>query len=460
MIAGFEVGAVFKIINEASPALAKILKQVRELNPAIDKARENLATLGTGIGNIKLGAATDETAALATAWGDVAKNARAAQAAIGRASATAVRSGSAAAAAAGGGGGGGRGGGRRRLGGWLGGGGGQGTHVNAPNVPLAGGSHVRLGGGAPMAAAAMLGYGAYEAAQYDDAVVFMAQHAGVDLKDNRAKFRKMLEDATTSTGFGENDVSLAAQQELRMFGDTGGSNGVNVLPKMLRYAATEARLKRTSLEKSMSSLTGLAHMVQAYGEDDVDRLAPSFSALSVRSPMTLAQQERAFGYAVPILHSSMGIDPMQTMAASVALARAGITNTKAGTWVRQMMTNAMPGTNMMSKMLFKKHQGALAELGLVDDHGNPTWFTNGKPDMMNFLAHVAEDASQDRYQEACRGPARAGRDARRWRTGCTVRASRPPTDHRDVQRDAESGEHQPGPQLHDGLQRTVDGPGR
>jgi hypothetical protein len=46
MIAGFEVGAVFKIINEASPALAQILKQVRELNAVIDKARANLASIG------------------------------------------------------------------------------------------------------------------------------------------------------------------------------------------------------------------------------------------------------------------------------------------------------------------------------------------------------------------------------------------------------------------------------
>jgi hypothetical protein len=47
MITSFEVGAVFKIINQASPALTKILQQVRDLNIAIDKARTNLGTLGT-----------------------------------------------------------------------------------------------------------------------------------------------------------------------------------------------------------------------------------------------------------------------------------------------------------------------------------------------------------------------------------------------------------------------------
>jgi hypothetical protein len=38
MITSFEVGAVFRIVNEASPALRMILRQIRELNVAIDKA--------------------------------------------------------------------------------------------------------------------------------------------------------------------------------------------------------------------------------------------------------------------------------------------------------------------------------------------------------------------------------------------------------------------------------------
>ena len=42
MITSYEVGAVFKIVNEASPALTQILKQIRELNGVIEKARENL----------------------------------------------------------------------------------------------------------------------------------------------------------------------------------------------------------------------------------------------------------------------------------------------------------------------------------------------------------------------------------------------------------------------------------
>ena len=376
MITSFEVGAVFKIINQASPALAQILRQIREINLAVDNARKNLALINKPIG---IGAAIGETNRLAAAWRGVAANATAAQRAIRNASAAALPAGFA--------GGGGRGGPGRP--GWLRGGG----HISGPSAPIPGGGHVRFGGGA-MAGLGLAGFAVYQAAAYEDATVLMAQHAGREWKANGNGFGKILQDAGIQTGFGEHDISLAAQQELRMFGDTGGSNGVNVLPKMLRYAATEARLKGTSLEESMSSLTGLAHMLQRYGENDVDKIAPAFSALSTRNPMSLAQQERAFGYAVPLLHSSLGIDPFSIMAGSTALARAGITNTKGGTWLREMAVRAMPGTSLMSKVAFRKHEEALKAFGLIDEKHKPTWFTDGHGDFMKLLKIASDNAAR------------------------------------------------------------------
>jgi hypothetical protein len=46
MISSYTVGAVFKIIDQASPALVKILKQVRELSAAIEKTKANIASIG------------------------------------------------------------------------------------------------------------------------------------------------------------------------------------------------------------------------------------------------------------------------------------------------------------------------------------------------------------------------------------------------------------------------------
>jgi hypothetical protein len=76
---------------------------------------------------------------------------------------------------------------------------------------------------------------------------------------------------------------------------------------------------------------------------------------------------------------------MQSLLLGTALTRAGATSTKSGTWLREMALRAMPGTSMMSKMAYAKHEAALKEIGLSDAQGKPTWFTDGKPDLMKML---------------------------------------------------------------------------
>jgi hypothetical protein len=382
MITSFEVGAVFKIINEASPALTKILKQVRELNLAIDKAKESLATLSGSFSSIGLGSAVGETEGLAKAWGNVTKNAEEARLAIGRASRTAVRSqAGAAAASAGSGGGGGRGGGRQRLGSWLGGGG---AHVTGPGAPLPGGGHVRFGG-ASMAAVGLLGYAEYQAMEMEKAAYWLTYHAHEQQNEtNAAKYRKIIGDAMIDTGFDMNDTAEAATDEIRMFQATP-SGGLKTLPTMMRIAAKEALSKGSGLKESMASFVALAHMTGAYTDEDIEKLAPAFAALSTADPRSLTSMTRAAGYAVPLLHSSLDINPMTTLALGTALAGAGALNSKSGTWTREMVTRAMPGTSLMSKMAFKKHEAGLKQLGLVDDHDQPTWFTDGLPDPLKML---------------------------------------------------------------------------
>src|SRR5258705_9347184 len=99
MITSFEVGSIFKIIDQASPALRLILKQVRELNVALDRARASLTGLGKFAMPAGLTTAVGENAGLATAWGNVARNAGAAQRAIGAAPGVAARTALPAAAA-------------------------------------------------------------------------------------------------------------------------------------------------------------------------------------------------------------------------------------------------------------------------------------------------------------------------------------------------------------------------
>src|SRR5664279_3580432 len=102
-------------------------------------------------------------------------------------------------------------GGRHRPG-WLGGGG---AHIYSNGTPIPGGSHIRFGGGA-MAAAGLLGYGVYEAAEMEDAVWQLIYHSGGEQNDaNRAKFRKILQDSMAESGYGLHDIAESAKQEIR-----------------------------------------------------------------------------------------------------------------------------------------------------------------------------------------------------------------------------------------------------
>jgi hypothetical protein len=366
MIASLEVGAVFRIINEASPALVKILKQIRELNAVVEKAKINLAEIGK---MPSMTAAIGETDKLAKTWGDVAANAGAARLATNNAANQTRR---AMGNAAGAGGAGGTGGGRHgpRLGG---------LPLGGLGIPGAG--YIN----AAMAAAGLVGYGAYQAAELEDSVFQLLYHAGMQQNDaNRKTFRDILSNSVKSSGYGLHDISEAAKQEIRMFQGTPGG-GLDVLPEMLRAATVESRLKGESPEESMRALIGLAHMTKEYSPEAIRKLAPAFAFLSTANPSSLSSIERAAGYAVPLLQSGLEIDPMQSLLMGTALTRAGATNTKSGTWLREMALRAMPGTSMMSKLAFKKHEEALKAFGLVDDHDQPTWFENGKPDLLKML---------------------------------------------------------------------------
>lgn len=381
MITSFEVGAVFRIINRASPTLTAILRQVRVLNEAIDKARLNLAELSSGtLVTAGLSKAVSDTRALAVEWANVAKNAAMAQRAIGVASTATLRAGAAAAVPPAAAGLGGRGGGGRHRPGWLGGHG----HITGPYVPVPGGAHVGFTGGAA-AAAGLLGYGAYQAAEMQDAVFQLIYHAGLEQNaTNRARFRKILQDAMAESGYGLKDIAESAKQEIRMFQGTPGG-GLEVLPEMLRAATIESRLKGSSPEESMTALIGLAHMTKQYSPEAIKKLAPAFAFLSTANPGSLQSIERAAGYAVPLLQSGLEVDPMQTLLLGTAMTRAGATSTKSGTWLREMALRAMPGTSLMTKIMFKKHEAALKEVGLVDAKDQPTWFTDGKPDLLKML---------------------------------------------------------------------------
>lgn len=380
----FEVAAVFRIINEASPALTRILKQVRELSVAIDKARANLAEITKGVGTgTGLTSAIGETDRLAASWQNVAKSAGEARMAMTGASGAARSLPSVTS-----------GGGNRGIFRPGARGGGGGAHVGGPSFGMPGGGHVGFRGGA-MAAAGLFGYGVYQAAEMEDAIFQLNYHSGQEQNaGNSAKFRKVLQEAMATSGFGLRDIAAAAKQEIRMFQGTPGG-GLDVLPEMLRAATIESRLKGESPEESMKALIGLAHMTKQYSPEQIKKLAPAFAFLSTANPGSLSSIERAAGYAVPLLQSGLEIDPMQSLLLGTALTRAGATSTKSGTWLREMALRSMPGvTGIMTGTAFKKHEAALRAFGLVDNHDKPTWFSDGKPDLLKMLDIAGANAGR------------------------------------------------------------------
>src|SRR5205814_237792 len=118
------------------------------------------------------------------------------------------------------------------------------------------------------------GYGAYEAAEMEDMVWQLIYHSGSEYNpENRAKFRKILQDAMVSSGYGLKDIGEAARKEVMQMKGTPG-NGLDVLPEMLRAAAIESRLKGESPAQSMNAFLGLAHMTKQYDADAIKKLAP------------------------------------------------------------------------------------------------------------------------------------------------------------------------------------------
>ncbi|SIN82977.1 hypothetical protein SAMN05443247_00029 [Bradyrhizobium erythrophlei] len=372
MITGMEVGALFRLVDEVSPGLRKILESVRELNKAITLARDNLKGLGAAPG---LGAAIAETDSLAAAWRKVGESAAAAAKVVASSAASSARS-AAAAATSGATAAVGRGGGfRPGVGGaasYLPG------HVTGPSIPLPGKSHLNLGGTPAMVGAGIAGLSLYEAANMETDVHWLNYHLGrKDSTEANAQSQKLIEDTMKGTGLGLSEVGKSVTDIARIMRDTPGFDVVKESPRILRAALTEALSKGTTLDESVKSILGMTHMVQAYKPGEMEKLYQVFAYLSTANPAPLSQMEKTYSYAIPILRSGADIDPKEAMLLSTVLSTSGVTSSKAGTWLREFGVRAMPGN--------KEHNETLKQLGLLDENGKPTWFVNGKPSLVKAL---------------------------------------------------------------------------
>ncbi len=412
MMTAFEVAAVFGIKDEATTPLRRLAEQVRAFDKLVLDATKHLAalgevkfpglggefkalsdqietltkTFGAAIATIDSGitSATGEVRTFAAQWANVTREINATSAAmrgINLAGTPGLNP-------------------RARIPGPHGGGSSSGLHVSPLGVPLPGTHASVRGGNAAMIGAGAIAYGMYEEAELekDAARAVWIAHAG-NLPDvskqaaERKQYRDIIKDVAAKTGKSFKELSEAGLIEIRQGSGFSWEQRMAGMPGLLTTAAAEADIKGTSIHEAADSLVAFAHMLKVYDPIEMQKLYPGLSYLSIRSPATLKRITTSAGYHIPATTAGLEVDPIEEMILQTGLERAGIFNTKSGTWLREMALRALPPLEDKTKpAIYAQKMDALRELGLVDQAGKPTWFTGGKPDELKMLEIVAEHA--------------------------------------------------------------------
>ena len=400
MISSLEVGSVFRIEDLASPALKAITDQLALLNKEAESAKKLLTSISRtafqGL-DTRIGDVTKSVAGLGDAGAKAAeKMASSFDAATVTMTASLTKvarqleeMGVAGAAV---GGGGGLVGLRARGGGGHGGG----PHIRAPGVPLGGGFHGGLGGPVGIGAG-ILGFGVFEEMELEDKIATIFQTGGIaqkgPMKDDPRyqKIREQILSAYKMTGMPLHDIEEAVVQGTRLLSPLPMDQRLSTIGNVLTEAMVEGKLKEgTTVEEAMKAMVSLAHQGGKYGPEQIAEMAKHFAYLSTTTDASLPSTMRAAGYAVPILRIA-DFDQGQLLSMITAMQRAGIVNTKSGTWLDSLFERSFPGTSVMSRIAFEKHESALKTLGLVDANDKQTFLgPDGKPDVFKYMEILGE----------------------------------------------------------------------
>ncbi len=266
-----------------------------------------------------------------------------------------------------------------------------GPHFGRVGTEIPGG-HASLGGGPAMAAAGVIGYGVYEAAEMRDEVNRLMITGQVDAEKwgaTREQLGKLLMDSASLTAFSVKQVGEALSKSERAMSGLDVQTKMSVTKELIPYAAAEARLKETSLAESLQAMVGLSHMTGVYEPDKIKDLARKFSYVSLSTNSSLPQFEKTLSYSMPILRTGMGMDPDTIMALTAVSQNAGITSTKSGTWLRSFFQGSEPEVGDGEHA--KKHNAALRKMGLLNGHNMPTWKVTGADGKTDWNASVAKE---------------------------------------------------------------------
>jgi hypothetical protein len=266
-----------------------------------------------------------------------------------------------------------------------------GPHFGRVGAEIPGG-HASIGGGPGLAAAGILGFGVYEAAQMRDEIQRLMITGQVDPEkfgQTRDQFSKLMQDAASTTGFSVKEVGEALAKSERALAGVDVATKMDVTQALIPYAATEARLKGTGLAEALETMVGLSHMTGTFDVEGVKDLARKFSFVSLATNASLPSFEKTLSYSMPILRTGMGMSPDTIMALTAASQNAGITSTKSGTWLRSFFQGSEPEVGDGDHA--EKHNEALRKMGLLDSRNRPTWKVYGDDGKVDWNASVVKE---------------------------------------------------------------------
>jgi hypothetical protein len=236
--------------------------------------------------------------------------------------------------------------------------------------------------------------GVYENAKLQDVVALSMQAQGIPMQQQGAMSKVLMarvEDAYSKYGFTGKGLADFAHgflgADFLLHGFAPKDRDL-IESSVLPYAANEAAIKGVPMDETMKSFISLAHMAGAYTAPDIAKLMPAFINTSLSTDVSIPQITRQASYAMKPL-MQLGVSAPMVLAMVAAMNRAGITNTKAGTWLADAFVNLQPKT--LGSALFKSspQTKALHQLGLLDAQNHLTYLgKDGKVDAMRALQIV------------------------------------------------------------------------
>lgn len=290
---------------------------------------------------------------------------------------------------------------RRGAGGSRRGGGGREGHFYMnKNGPGYSSGHLGVGvGTAAFGIGAALGIA--ENATIDDIIASIEINQGIRPSDQKRIhdfYRSLILKNATQYAFAINsprDVALTYLSSAQMLHGLPLEEQNRINRTIMPFAALEAKQKRIPLEDAFTSFLSIAHQEGAYSQNDIQRALVPVLTASISTDQPLTRIVRAASYSVPVLKAGLDMDPAKLIVLQTMLMRAGIFNTKSGTWTQALFSNLIPSN--LGAGLFKntKQKAALEKLGLIDSSGKPLYLnTDGSVDALKVAHIIAEHATK------------------------------------------------------------------